>query len=989
MGRSLSPQGPLTSPKGDIALRRKLTGAIAGLALAAGSVIGLTLTAPTAVAAAPSTPPAQICGNSAILDGPSTPPAGAVVVPAGDNSSMTWAEGTTYWFESGVHTLGGGEFNQIIPKSNSRFVGAPGAILDGQGVNRYAINNRNATGVTVEHLEMRNFVPPHQTALVNNGAGKGWTIQRNYIHDNRYGTAVNFGSDGVVRENCLTKNGQYGWKAYHPNNLKNLILDRNEISYNNTERYDISKPGCGCSGAGKFWHASGVDVTDNWVHHNYGPGIWADTNDNDFLIQGNYVNDNNGKGIWYEISYNALIKGNTLIRNGLVEGPSNPSFPTGAIYIAESGGDSRVPARYSTIEITGNQMTDNWSGVVLWENANRFCGSNPTKHCTLVNPGVVTYEACSDPAIRANEPYYSDCRWKTQNVSVHGNTLTHDPANIPDCAAYDSCGMAGSLFSNWGNKEPWTGHVIKDAITFQQNNKFDWNSYAGPVSFLAYQMGRILTPSKWQASPYYQDVNSTFDGTVTEPPTTDEPPASGTVIEHATFETDLDNHKNWYNANLTRDGSGALCGTHSLRIESAAEKNVGVILDNWPGHGGIVAGTEYDISLLYREAAGTMPEATWTVTFRDSGGTVLQTHTIPMPRSVTRDAAGFRAVAPVGASVIHWTFTYPASPIGTALLVDDIKVQAVSTETVEQMEQPFIAYTPDSFFRKPLNGWVPVDDESATGIAFANSSNIYDHPRIRGVGGNKWGEPYAMSDCSDPLWKATGTLPSPLEFLKTEGFHAPANFGDELTGTSDSPATIIDTCGVPYMPNGMTVWLFKAAKDTGYTINVAGGGAYQHDSNGLDQRNPASNSTKNFTQNRGNILGSEVIRDDLLAYGEANNTDLGHVLEMFWTETDSAAGYVHPMVNYEKNKYGWGPEGIRIRVKSWIDLDARPGCTGPGKVIAKTLQNYGAVLGDNSGSDAGIKAEQDSTYPGLTIDVLEGCITWDDMQFVKRGWEGP
>lgn len=299
-------------------------------------------------------------------------------------------------------------------------------------------------------------------------------------------------------------------------------------------------------------------------------------------------------------------------------------------------------------------------------------------------------------------------------------------------------------------------------------------------------------------------------------------------------------------------------------------------------------------------------------------------------------------------------------------------------------DRPFVAYSPDSFFRKPLPADAPVDADSAQGIAYANTNDPYDYPRIRGVEGNRWGEPYGMGTCTDPVWKLTGTVPAPVAFLKTEGFHAPADFADTLTGTSDSPATAIDVHGVPSMPQGLTVWLFRAARGSGYTINVGSAGAYQHDSNGLDKRSTRSTSTKNFSTARGNILGSEVIRDDLLEYGRVNNTDLGHVLEMFWLETDSAAGYVHPLINFEKNKYGWGPEGIRIRVKPDIDLDAR--CTGYARVVAKTLQNYGAVLGDNSGSGSGIKAEQGSTK--LTQGALAGCVTWDDMVFVQRGWDG-
>lgn len=130
-----------------------------------------------------------------------------------------------------------------------------------------------------------------------------------------------------------------------------------------------------------------------------------------------------------------------------------------------------------------------------------------------------------------------------------------------------------------------------------------------------------------------------------------------------------------------------------------------------------------------------------------------------------------------------------------------------------------------------------------------------------------------------------------------------------------------------------------------------------------------------------------VIRNDLLRYAIENNTDLGHVLHMFWNVPDSGAGVAHPMVGYEKPRTGYGAEGERMRVKPSIELDARPGCGDVAKAIAKTLQNYGSYIGDTSGGNSGVKAEQGSTFPGLTQDVLSGCITWDDLEFLPRGYE--
>ena len=87
-------------------------------------------------------------------------------------------------------------------------------------------------------------------------------------------------------------------------------------------------------------------MTNNRVHHNKGAGLWADTNNKGFRVEGNYINDNDAEGIFYEISYNALVRNNTLIRNALVKGRGfaarGSNFPVGAIYLSESGGDPRV-----------------------------------------------------------------------------------------------------------------------------------------------------------------------------------------------------------------------------------------------------------------------------------------------------------------------------------------------------------------------------------------------------------------------------------------------------------------------------------------------------------------------------------------------------------------------------------------------------------------------------------------------------------------------
>jgi hypothetical protein len=219
----------------------------------------------------------------------------------------------------------------------------------------------------------------------------------------------------------------------------------------------------------------------------------------------------------YETSYNATILDNTFVRNAIVAGPGNPGFPVGAIYLSEAGGDARVAgAAGATFRIAGNVFTDNWAGIVAWENADRFAGSpanSSTGMTTLVNPGVATVQACGTASLIVKAPYLSDCRWKTQNLLVEKNTFTLDAAHIAHCTASNGCGFNG-LFSNYGsspNWSPYQGAVVEDNITHHQNNVWQQNTYHGPWTFMAHDQATKLGWSAWRSAPYQQDAGSIMD----------------------------------------------------------------------------------------------------------------------------------------------------------------------------------------------------------------------------------------------------------------------------------------------------------------------------------------------------------------------------------------------------------------------------------------------------------------------------------------------
>ncbi|GAB2659691.1 right-handed parallel beta-helix repeat-containing protein [Kribbella swartbergensis] len=467
---------------------------------------------------APTAPPARICGNTSALAGPTQAPAGAVVVSTTQNLNQLTEEnpaGTTFWLTAGTHTLGAGPFAQVIPKEGNTYLGAPGAVLDGGKRNRYAFTGY-ATGVVVKNLTIQNFGAPrtnNDEGVVNHDAAGRWTIEANTIHHNA-GAGVMVGDHNVVKGNCLQQNGQYGFNAYHPDKVKGITIEGNEITGNNTDDWETTKEGCGCTGGGKFWEVTGAVIRNNWVHDNRSAGLWADTNNTGFVIEGNYISNNLAEGIVYETSYNAGIRGNTFVRNGLGKGPENQGFPTPALYISESGSDKRAPGVFNqTFEISGNVFTDNWGGVILWENADRFSGSaanTSTGAGTLVNPSVVTAKTCNASNIQ-REPYRSDCRWKTQNVRVHDNVFSLDPAKIGrTCASRAGCGYNG-LFSNWGTFPAWSPYhkaTVQDAITHKQGNKFYHNTYAGPWNFIVHGQGNRVNWAAWQGAPYGQDPDS-------------------------------------------------------------------------------------------------------------------------------------------------------------------------------------------------------------------------------------------------------------------------------------------------------------------------------------------------------------------------------------------------------------------------------------------------------------------------------------------------
>jgi hypothetical protein len=119
------------------------------------------------------------------------------------------------------------------------------------------------------------------------------------------------------------------------------------------------------------------------------------------------------------------------------------------------------------------------------------------------------------------EPGYTDCRWRTRLVKIHGNTFDHNSSEVVGSNSLSSGVVTGKtgLLSQTGftggdlSWSPYGGTVVGDAVTFGQDNAWYSNTYRGDYSFMPHDTGTSKTPAQWQAAPYNQDAGSSFSPT--------------------------------------------------------------------------------------------------------------------------------------------------------------------------------------------------------------------------------------------------------------------------------------------------------------------------------------------------------------------------------------------------------------------------------------------------------------------------------------------
>jgi hypothetical protein len=497
-----------------------------------------------------------------------TATAGQVIPPeTADYQNWQLRPHTVYYLAPGLHI---GSFSA---NTGDVFIGGSAggvvSVLDGEYARPTAIDSNitigEQTDVTIRYLTVQRFAPPvDQTAINQTGAG-GWTLLDSTVTLNAPGGGMFAATDNVIKDSCLTLNGQYGFQSaatVRGDSLTggpyNVRVEGNEISYNDT--CDLSGllqnaafgwrdhnpvpprfrnghcgtvQGSGNQGGFKLWATNGVLVTGNWIHHNWGVGGWADTNNANTTWTRNTITDNENAAIVEETSYNFSITDNHLARNNLVDGLGNPGFPMAAVYVSESGSDTvnggvpgcampscrraGLPAYPRQSVIRNNTLVDNGGGIFLWQNANRRCNDGSDPVCTLLkggSRGPFSLAGCAanlpaatlDPVtyrgtVAGNPPqdYWDGCMWQTQNVAVSWNRVDFDPGHIAGCRpqVWPACGANG-VFSQYGGPNSHAqGWEVASQITFVQGNHWSDNLYRGPSTFYAWNQGSHENPVSW------------------------------------------------------------------------------------------------------------------------------------------------------------------------------------------------------------------------------------------------------------------------------------------------------------------------------------------------------------------------------------------------------------------------------------------------------------------------------------------------------------
>jgi hypothetical protein len=271
-----------------------------------------------------------------------------------------------------------------------------------------------------------------------------------------------------------------------------------------------------------------------------------------------------------------------------------------------------------------------------------------------------------------------------------------------------------------------------------------------------------------------------------------------------------------------------------------------------------------------------------------------------------------------------------------------------------------------SYWNTPL-GHAPHDPHSRQYIRDAQQ-NAHSQNYLKLVMGD-WAMPTYRSSAADRVYRINPVLGP------TVRVHIPA--GARSMPTYDGALTVTDTASHQVIGLGGARYHRKTDRWTARGVS-----RYWADTNGIARGLPGGS--------KGN-LGHRGIPGSVQAVTkrEIRRGAIRHRLEIYWWETapktPSGREAYFPMTGSESHNAGRVPEGIVIRIRRSVDLESKH-LSPAGYTIARALQRYGAVVGDNSGSGNNLKVQANTKWAGILTARALRSIPWRDYVFVKGGY---
>jgi hypothetical protein len=260
-----------------------------------------------------------------------------------------------------------------------------------------------------------------------------------------------------------------------------------------------------------------------------------------------------------------------------------------------------------------------------------------------------------------------------------------------------------------------------------------------------------------------------------------------------------------------------------------------------------------------------------------------------------------------------------------------------------QAAPPYRAFSPSSYWNRPLPNDAPLARRSEEFVDFLRADNQRNFIRLAGTDhSGRWGHPIYWSEDGTPRYEVENSCGSrqPRQFRDVR---IPEGARPDPTG--DAAMSVFD------VERGLVYGFHKASYDAERdSWSACGGAVFYLESNGLDGDLAASDEVRN-TGHRGLPPPTFAVRYDEIQWGS-----IDHVLKI--AVNTASPRHVFPMVGSdgESTNLSAPPEGARLRIKPTLNLDEL-GLSPPALVIARALQQYGAVIGDQSGASVTLKVE--------------------------------